>query len=182
MNMKRKGLTLVEVLVVALCAAMVMGLGIALLSGSTRALNRAEERLDAREDGLMALAFVRAAVQNAWQYWIAREGRLVLFETPAGMGALRFDEERREIVLADPGADEPRRFACGRVKLVTIRAPTQGLLQVGVEVERTGTGGMATLELFRMEDSIAIPAIIGKRADVPFTVLMASPRAGQASL
>lgn len=178
----RRGFTLVEVLVVALCAATVLGIGIALLTGSTRALHRAEDRLDARESGLMALDFVRAALSGAWQYWIAREGRLVLFQTPAGMGALRYDAERRMLVLAEPGADEPRTFACGRVASLAIRAPRQGLLQVAVEVERAGTGGMQALASFRMEDTIAIPAILSRRSDVPFTVLMESPRSGQASL
>lgn len=174
--MKRRtvaGLTLVEVLVVAVIAALVLWIGFSILLGSSGSFERCSRRLGTRESALLALSSIRAAVQGAWRYRVAEGGRSAVFEGPGGRGLIAFDAPERRVLVIGPGRT-PQLLCSGAVADLSIVSAAQGELHVRIAIESAPPSASAQPIVF-MEDTIAIPAILQRRGDVPFTVLMASP-------
>ena len=131
---RRNGFTVVEILIAAAVALVVLGA----LAGLFRAASRSLAPMDAQEQLATVFAAVDDALSDAQAYRIAADGASMEYWASRRHGKLEFDRAAGTLALAEAGAR--RRVLASGLTGARIFSNTPGLVRVELVVIPPGAG------------------------------------------
>ena len=176
---RRQAYTLVEVAIGLAVGVAVLGIVIGLLTFTTRAMTRTEERLGPRESATLALTTLRLGLADAIVYAITDSGTRVAFSTTKKSAEIAYDGSQ---LRYRPPGQKSFQVLLGHVKACLFEEVRSGFLRLSLEVERPPTAGMSGLPPLRMADEVLIPARLAADPAYPWQPALeyAPPKAASA--
>lgn len=170
---RRRGFTLLEVILVLAIGSMILGAAVAASWWASLSLRAAEDRLDQRERVLLGMMRMRALVGDSWQHQVGVDGQSLEYFSPRSQGTIRFDPAQRKVLAAASGE------GVGAVELIRegvagfrIEDAGPGLIRVTIEsAETAGSAGPGRQPL-RVVEEIHLPAEAGAPAELPWNDAM----------
>jgi hypothetical protein len=152
-------MTVVEAVIALVLGVLVVGTVVALLLSGATWFKRTEDRLDARERAHLALAALRAALSDCWDYQIEEGGNRIRFLSPRGQGEARFEPASGSLLLArGPAGRSPERLASAATGF-RIEETRRGYVKIALQLGRpAGPRSLPPLVLIEEVHMPAVPA------------------------
>lgn len=165
-TMRRRGATLLEIVMAAAIFLMMMVIGYSVWSAARRALASAESGVDVRESALLLFSRVREELEDALYLQTGADGRLVIFMSPFQGGGFEFDPQRSELHGLVQGGKRGREIRVPGLKGLTFQAFPGGVLRVELTLMRRKPSGAGTVEEpVSFVDELYLPGLV--RAAAP---------------
>lgn len=164
----RRGLTVVEILVVLALISLVVALLVDLPGQAARNFARSEERVDTRLRTARAFTMMRLALLDAYYYQSEPDRSGLLFESPSGVGRIRWERAAGRLMLRRGGEAQESVLVDRGVIDFAIGPRSTGILAIGLELAPVNAAIGPRQAPNRLVHEIFLPSIALRDTSIPW--------------